>query len=61
MRLVKTFILHLYVDTNVLERLCGDVRSLEEKESTSFKDKYELERLLHRCITKSLPPPVSQP
>jgi len=31
MQFIQTFILHLYVDPDKLERLCGDVRTLEER------------------------------
>jgi hypothetical protein len=33
MRLIKTFLLHLYVDSEAPERICGNVRPLEDTES----------------------------
>ena len=36
MRLIKTYLLRLYADTDVSERICGDVQPLDEKQSYSF-------------------------
>ncbi len=36
MRLIKTYLLRLYADTDASERICGDVRLLDEKRSYSF-------------------------
>jgi hypothetical protein len=38
MRLIKTYLLRLYADTDASERICGDVRPLDEKRSYSFKN-----------------------
>jgi hypothetical protein len=46
-RHIKTFILRLYIDPDVPERLCGDVRSLEEPGNYPFKDLMEFDKLLH--------------
>jgi len=35
MRLIKTYLLRLYADTDVSERICGDVQPLDEKQSYS--------------------------
>ncbi len=53
MRAIKTFILHLYVDPEAPERLCGNLRPLEEPESYPFKNKTQLEELLYRLIRSS--------
>ncbi|MDD5368361.1 MAG: hypothetical protein PHQ40_04705 [Anaerolineaceae bacterium] len=53
MRFIKTFILHLFVDPAVPDRLCGDVRLLEEQANYPFKRQIELEELLHMLIGKS--------
>lgn len=52
MRFTQTFVLHLYVDSEALERLCGNVRPLENPESFPFKNQLELEELLRRLIGK---------
>ncbi len=53
MRSIKTLVLHLYVDVNVPERMCGNIRSLEEDEGVPFKNIVELENILRRFIIKS--------
>lgn len=53
MRSIKTFILHLYMDAYVPERVCGDVRALEEDDGVPFKNILELENVLRRFIFKS--------
>jgi hypothetical protein len=50
MRLIKTFVLHLYVDSEAPERICGNVRPLEDSESYSFKNPIEFEVLLYRLV-----------
>jgi hypothetical protein len=52
MRAIKTFVLHLYIDPDAPERLCGDVRLLEGRGNFSFKNQVELEELLHRLCKK---------
>lgn len=54
MRFVKTFVLRLFVDSNAPERVCGDVRFLEERMSHPFKNVGELEDLLHHYVKKLL-------
>jgi hypothetical protein len=48
MRRIKTFVLHLYVDTQAPERLCGDVRALPDLKSFPFTSETGLLDLLHR-------------
>ena len=54
MRLLKTFIVHIYFDTNQPERLCGNVRPLEDQECHPFKSQTELVAVLHQLIGKLL-------
>jgi hypothetical protein len=61
MRSIKTFILHLYVDPDVPDRLCGDVRPLEERAVCPFKNQTELEELLRRLVGKPLSPHPTKP
>jgi hypothetical protein len=58
MRSIKTFVLHLYTDSDAPERLCGDVRPLEDLESYPFKDEYEFEILLRSLIKNMFQPPT---
>jgi hypothetical protein len=53
MRAIKTLVLHLYVDGSEPERLCGDVRFLDEREGVPFKNFLELKNILLRFILKS--------
>lgn len=50
MRLIKTYLLRLYADTDVSERICGDVQPLDEKQSYSFKNLTELTVLMLQFI-----------
>jgi hypothetical protein len=59
MRFIKTFILHLYVDSDAPERLCGDIRPLDEAESYPFKNQIEFEQLLRRLVGKLGPAQVA--
>jgi len=52
MRFIKTFVVHLYVYREAPERLCGDVRPLDEPKNYTFKNQVELEELLRRLIGK---------
>lgn len=56
MRYLKTFVLHLYIDSTAPERVCGDVRLINEGEKHSFKHQNELEALLLRLIRKIVEP-----
>ena len=46
MRFIKTFVLHLYVDPAVPERLCGDLTALPEVQPHTFRNQAELIALL---------------
>jgi hypothetical protein len=46
MRSIQTFILHLYVDPEAPERLCGDLNALPEGKAHSFRNQAELIGLL---------------
>ena len=61
MRLIKTFLLHLYVDSEAPERICGKVRPLEDLESYSFKSDTQLEALLRRLVTQRSNPQTPPP
>ena len=52
MRLTKTYLLRLYADTDASERICGDVRPLDEKQSYSFKNLDEFTVLMRQLATK---------
>ena len=56
MRFIKTFVLHFYVDVDAPERICGNIRPLEDQEHYSFKNLVEFEEVLHRLIRKSSGP-----
>jgi hypothetical protein len=55
MRLIKTYLLHLYTDTERPERICGDIRPLDEDRSYSFKNIDDLVIRLRQCILKAPP------
>ena len=46
MRLIKTFILHLYLDLELREQICGDLRMLPERKALPFRNNMELLNLL---------------
>jgi hypothetical protein len=48
MRLIKTYRLRIYADTDTSERICGDVHPLDEKRSYPFKNADELTVLLRK-------------
>lgn len=52
MRLIKTYLLRLYADTDVSERICGDIRFLDGKRSYSFKNLDEFTALMRQLATK---------
>ena len=52
MRLIKTYLLRLYADTDASERICGDVRPLDEKRSYSFKNLDEFTVLMRQLAMK---------
>jgi hypothetical protein len=59
MRLIKTFVMHLYVDPDAPERLCGNVRLLEDTESHPFKNLQDLDALVRGLV--GLPKPADLP
>jgi len=48
MRFVKSFILRLYIDSDVPDLLCGDVQIASSQEIFSFKNEVTLINLLHQ-------------
>ena len=46
MRFIKTFILHLYVDPEAPERLCGELNPLPDSKGHTFRNQAELIALL---------------
>ncbi len=46
MRFIKTFVIHLYVDLEADDLLCGDLKALPDQEVHVFKNPPELIRLL---------------
>jgi hypothetical protein len=50
MRFLKTFVMHLYVDPDAPERLCGDVRLLEDTENHPFKNFRDLDALVKGLV-----------
>lgn len=53
MRSVKTFFIHLYTDTQTPERICGDLRTVDNETSYMFKNVYELVAYLRSWMTRS--------
>jgi hypothetical protein len=53
MRHIRTFLLRLYVDPDVPDRLCGDLRPLETREVCPFKDETGLVKLLQKLSVPS--------
>ena len=58
MRLIKTFILRLYTDSEQRQQICGNIRVLPGHKTFSFKNNSDLLTLLHRLVNmegKDLP------
>lgn len=55
MRLIKTYLLRLYADTDASERICGNLQPLDEKQSYSFKNLTELTVLMLHFLEKPSP------
>jgi len=55
MRSIKTYLLRLYTDTDVAERICGDIRPLAEDQIYSFKNIEELVSRLYQWLLKTAP------
>jgi hypothetical protein len=63
MRMIKTFLMHLYVDHELREQICGDLQALPERKSFSFKTRMELLQLIQQMMTqeaKEIPLRTSQ-
>ncbi len=52
MRLIKTFVLRFYTDTDHREQFCGEIKALPGKKSFPFKNITELSVLLSRLVSK---------
>lgn len=61
MRFIKTFVLHIYFDPEVPERLCGEVRSLDDTKNHLFKNWIEFDGLLHRLVSGAHNRPINPP
>lgn len=53
MRFIKSFMLHLYVDSDDPERHCGDLQAVSDRKSQLFKNQSELISLLQESIRLS--------
>jgi len=63
MRLIKTFILRLYMDPELRDQTCGDLQALPGRKTFSFKNNAELLNLIHQLASeevKELPMKASQ-
>ena len=54
MRLIKTFFLRLYIDAELREQICGDLRVLPGKKTFPFKNNSELLNLLYRLVNEEV-------
>jgi hypothetical protein len=52
MRLIKTSILRLYIDTDLREQIRGDLRALPGKKTFPFKNNAELLSLLRSLVNE---------
>ena len=52
MRFLKTFVLHIYVDTELRHQICGDLQVLPKRKTFPFKNDSELLILVHRLANK---------
>lgn len=55
MRSIKSFVLHIYIDPDAPERLCGDLRPLDGTQIYPFMNENEFEALLHQLLEKMFP------
>ena len=63
MRLIKTFILRLYVDLEMKEQICGDLQALPGRKTFPFKNNVELLNLIRQLSNeeaKNLPDTTAQ-
>lgn len=54
MRIIKTFFLRLYIDADMREQICGDLRVLPGKKTVPFKNNSELLNLLYRLVNEEV-------
>ena len=54
MRFIRTILVRLYVDTDTPDRLCGELRSVEEQTTFTFKNEAGLGELLHRLSCQAV-------
>lgn len=54
MRLIKTFILRLYMDLELEEQICGDLQALPRRKTFPFKNKLELLNLIHQLANEEV-------
>lgn len=54
MRIIKTFFLRLYIDADLREQICGDLRVLPGKKTVPFKNNSELLNMLYRLVNEEL-------
>ncbi len=52
MRSFKTFILHLYTDTESHNQICGELRALPNRKKYAFKNGSELLLLIHQLANE---------
>jgi hypothetical protein len=63
MRLIKTFILRLYMDSELRDQTCGDLQALPGRKTFPFKNNAELLNLIHQLANeeaKDSPMRISQ-
>ena len=63
MRLIKTFILRLYVDFEMREQICGDLQALPGRKTFPFKNNVELINLIFQLSNeeaRNLPDTTAQ-
>jgi hypothetical protein len=60
MRLIKTYLLRLYTDSEVTERICGDIRPVAGKHKYPFKNANEFSNLLQRLAGEPEPSTPAQ-
>jgi hypothetical protein len=50
MRILKSYILRLYIDLDQPDQLCGDLQTLPDRKAYPFKNQSELLDLVHRFM-----------
>jgi hypothetical protein len=59
MRFMKTFVMHLYIDLDATDQLCGNLKALPDSKVFSFKNQSELILLLQKYIVQVREKPIS--